>query len=144
MNPVTPDIQPNDLPWARQIMTHALELLQQRNDPETGEFRQSRDDGVFPTSPYICDNLRSDSRRRVRYPELASIPYNDHDRISWQLRHWISQLISQEFCVERWLTRRVPAAAELQRSDPDLFGRQLALYRQRWLSALIQSLEQVK
>ena len=144
MNPMTPDIQPNDLPWARQIMTHALELLQQRNDPETGEHCQSEDDDIYAISPYICDNLRSDSRRRARYPLLESTPYNDHDRISWQLRHWISQLISQEFCVERWLIRRVPAAAELQRSDPDLFGRQLALYRQRWLAALIQSLEQVK
>ena len=143
MNPVTPNIQPNDLPWARQIMTHALELLQQRNDPETGEYCQSRDDDIYAISPYICDNFRSDNRRRARYP-LASIPIEDHDRISWQLRHWISQLISQEFCVERWLVKRVPAAAELKETDPDLFGRQLALYRQRWLSALIQSLEQVK
>ena len=140
MNPVTPDIQPNDLPWARQIMTHALTLLQQRNDPETGEYRQSRDDGVFPTSPYICDNLRSDSRRRVRYPELASIPIEDHDRISWQLRHWISQLISNEFCVERWLVKRVPAAALLRQRDPAQFERQLALYRQRWLAELIRQI----
>ena len=144
MNPVTLDIQPSDLPWAIQIMTHALELLKQRNDPETGEHCQSEDDDIYATSPYICDNLRSDSCQRARYPLLGSIPSNDHNRISRQLRHWISQLISQEFCVERWLVRRVPAAALLRESDPDQFDCQLALYRQRWLAALIQSLEQVK
>ena len=133
MNHVAPDIQPNDLPWARQIMTHALTLLQRRNDPETGEYRQSEDDDIYAISPYICDNIRQ------RW-ELKEIMPQEQLRVGRLLRYWISELLSAEYSVERWLVKRVPAAAELRQSDPDLFDCQLALYRQRWLAALIEQI----
>ena len=115
---------------ARLILAAALADLQRRNDPVSGRLNLGPAEHI---SPYICDNIRQRC-------ELKEIMPQEQLRVGRLLRHWISQLISQEFCVERWLIRRVPAAALLRETDPDQFDCQLALYRQRWLAALIEQI----
>lgn len=115
---------------ARLILTAALADLQQRNDPVSGKMKLGPAEHI---SPYICDNIRHRC-------ELKEIMPQEQLRVARMLRLWISDLLAGEYSVEHWLVRRVPAAAELLESDPDQFDCQLALYRQRWLAALIEQI----
>ena len=115
---------------ARLILTAALADLQRRNDPVSGRLTLGPDEHI---SPYICDNIRHRC-------ELKEIMPQEQLRVGRLLRLWISDLLSGEYSAEYWLVKRVPAAAELQESDPDQFDCQLALYRQRWLAALIEQI----
>lgn len=115
---------------ARLILAAALADLQRRNDPVSGKLKPGPAEHI---SPYICENIR------CRW-ELKEIMPQEQLRVARLLRYWISELLSAEYSVEHWLVKRVPAAALLRQSDPDQFDCQLALYRQRWLAALIEQI----